>query len=83
MTVAEKRALEEAEELVVPIPKWIKSNAEWWSQGELSEDEFLMAIEYMVKEGIIQINWFFFCAGMNLTTVLIFLQDVSEYIRHF
>jgi len=56
LTVDEKRALEEAEELVVPIPKWIKSNAEWWYLGELSEDEFLKSIEYMVKEGIIQIN---------------------------
>jgi hypothetical protein len=55
LTVDEIRALEEAEEQVVPIPEWVKNNAEWWYQGSLSEDEFLTAIEYLVKEGIIEI----------------------------
>ncbi len=33
----------------------IKNNAEWWSQGAISEDDFLNGIEYLVKNGIIQI----------------------------
>jgi len=39
----------------LPIPQWIKNNAEWWSQGAISEDDFLNGIEYLVKNGIIQI----------------------------
>ena len=39
----------------VPIPQWIKNTAEWWSQGEITEDDFLNAIEYLVKNEIIQI----------------------------
>jgi len=39
----------------VPIPQWIKNAAEWWSQGEITEDDFLNAIEYLVKNEIIQI----------------------------
>ena len=39
----------------LPIPEWVKNNAEWWSQGVITEDDFLKAIEYLVKNGIIQI----------------------------
>jgi len=39
----------------LPIPQWVKNNAEWWSQGAISEDDFLNGIEYLVKNGIIQI----------------------------
>jgi len=37
------------------VPEWVKNNAEWWYLGALSEDEFLASIEYLVKEGIIQV----------------------------
>jgi len=43
------------DEHVIPIPNWVKNNAEWWYLGALSEDEFLASIEYLVKEGIIQV----------------------------
>jgi len=39
----------------LPIPQWIKNNAEWWSQGVVSEDDFLNSIKYLVENGIIQI----------------------------
>jgi len=39
----------------LPIPDWIKNNAEWWSQGVITEDDFLLAVEYLIKNGIIQI----------------------------
>ncbi|MEK0367502.1 MAG: hypothetical protein QQN45_06175, partial [Nitrosopumilus sp.] len=52
----EKKALEESDEVkVLSIPDWIKNNAEWWSQGAITEDDFLTAIEYLVKHGIIQV----------------------------
>jgi len=37
------------------IPDWVKLNARWWSQGELTDDEFTKSIEFLVKEGIIQV----------------------------
>lgn len=43
------------EDKVIQIPKWIKNNAEWWSQGVITEDDFLKAIEYLVKNGIIEV----------------------------
>jgi hypothetical protein len=55
LSVDEKIALEEEAERVTPIPDWVKNTAEWWYLGELSEDEFLASIEYLVKEGIIEV----------------------------
>lgn len=39
-----------------PIPNWIKNNAIWWSEGTLTEDDFVNGIEYLVKKGIIQVD---------------------------
>ena len=39
-----------------PVPDWIKNNAIWWSEGKLSEDEFVGGIEYLVKSKIINVN---------------------------
>lgn len=37
------------------IPSWIKNNADWWSQGLISDDDFLKEIQFMVENGIIVI----------------------------
>jgi len=42
-------------EPTIQIPEWIKNNAEWWSLGVISEDDFLKSVEYLVKNEIIQI----------------------------
>jgi aspartokinase len=40
----------------VQIPLWIKNNAGWWSEGQISDSDFLSGIEYMIKETIIVIT---------------------------
>jgi len=47
--------MEEAVGITAPIPGWIKNNAEWWSQGLITEDDFIKGIEFLVKEGIIKV----------------------------
>jgi len=37
------------------IPTWIKSNADWWSQGLISDDDFLKGIQFLIENGIIRI----------------------------
>ena len=37
------------------IPEWVKNNAAWWSDGLISEDDFLNGIKYLVKKGVIQV----------------------------
>jgi len=39
----------------IPIPGWIKNTAKWWSQGTLSDNEFIQGIQYLVSHGIVKI----------------------------
>ena len=38
------------------IPEWIKNNAKWWAENEIDDITFLQGIEYMIENGIIDIN---------------------------
>ena len=48
--------IEEAVGLPTPIPGWIKNNANWWSEGLISEDEFVKGIEFLVENRILKVN---------------------------
>jgi len=37
------------------IPDWVKSNAQWWANGLISEDEFVNAMKYLVEQGVIKV----------------------------
>jgi len=37
------------------IPEWIKNNADWWSNNQINATDFVLGIEYMIKEEIIKI----------------------------
>jgi hypothetical protein len=39
----------------VHIPQWFKNNVQWWSNGSISDNDFGMAIEYLIQKGIIQV----------------------------
>jgi len=46
----------EPEEIVEQkIPDWIKNNAEWWTSGLISDSDFAMGIQFMIKNEIIVI----------------------------
>ena len=47
---------EPGEETVSSIPEWVKNNAGWWIEGKISDTEFTMALQYLVKTGIITVN---------------------------
>jgi len=49
----EEPVIEELESLT--IPKWIKNNAEWWSDQQISDSDFVSGIEYLIKNGIINV----------------------------
>ena len=38
------------------VPDWVKNTAGWWADDAISETEFINAIEFLVKEDIIQVN---------------------------
>jgi len=37
------------------IPEWVKNSAKWWSEGSISESEYVTSLEFLITEGIIQI----------------------------
>ena len=37
------------------IPDWIKNNAKWWVDGTIDDKAFVGGIQFLIKEGIIQI----------------------------
>jgi hypothetical protein len=37
------------------IPKWVKTNAEWWASGSIDDESFVHGIQYLIKEKIIDI----------------------------
>ena len=47
---------EPGEATVSSIPEWVKNNAGWWIEGKISDTEFTMALQYLVKTGIITVN---------------------------
>jgi len=47
---------EPGEETVSSIPEWVKNNAGWWIEGKISDTEFAMTLQYLVKTGIITVN---------------------------
>ena len=38
------------------VPDWVKNTAGWWATDAISETEFVNAIEFLVKNGIIEIT---------------------------
>ncbi|MEO2265563.1 MAG: peptidase [Nitrosopumilus sp.] len=37
------------------IPPWIKNNAGWWADGSIDDDSFIQGIQFLIKEGIMEI----------------------------
>jgi len=38
------------------IPEWVKNNALWYGQGDISETEFLNAIKFLIENNILVIS---------------------------
>ncbi len=40
---------------IVSIPDWIRSNALWWSSGEIDDDTFVVGMKYLISQDILVI----------------------------
>jgi plastocyanin len=38
------------------IPQYIKNNAKWWASGEITDNEFINAIQFLIKNGYMLIH---------------------------
>ena len=37
------------------VPSWVKNNAGWWAEGTIDDDSFVQGIQFLIKEGIMEI----------------------------
>ncbi|GKS67169.1 hypothetical protein YTPLAS73_07160 [Nitrosarchaeum sp.] len=37
------------------VPDWIKNNARWWHDRQISDDDFIKSLQYLVNKGIIRV----------------------------
>ena len=44
------------EQMPILIPSWIKNNAGWWANGQISDSDFTSGIQYMIQNNIIIIQ---------------------------
>ena len=44
-------------ETISSIPDWVKNNAEWWINEKISDTEFTLSLQYLIKKGIITVNF--------------------------
>ena len=55
------------------IPEWMKTNAKWWSQKQISDREFVDGLEYLIQNKIISVNH----SGNNFNE-----KEIPSWIRH-
>ncbi|MDH3313273.1 MAG: hypothetical protein OEM28_09045 [Nitrosopumilus sp.] len=48
-------SIQENPDVTSQIPDWIRNNASWWVQGNIDDQAFVGGIQFLIKEGIIQI----------------------------
>ena len=37
------------------IPAWIKENSKWWSEGKISDQDYIAGLQYLISHGILKI----------------------------
>ena len=37
------------------IPKWIRDNAKWWSEGLITDQDYIQGLQYLIKQGILKV----------------------------
>lgn len=47
---------EESETDSQQIPSWLRKNAGWWSEGAISNEEFVKGIQYLIQKNLIKIS---------------------------
>ncbi len=53
-SLASKNTIQE--EKTTLVPSWIKSNAGWWADGIIGDEEFVQSIQFLINEDIISMT---------------------------
>ncbi len=38
------------------IPQWVKNNALWWGQGDISDADFISGMKFLIEQKILQVS---------------------------
>jgi len=44
-----------AEAADLGIPKWIRDNAKWWSEGLITDEDYINGLQYLIQQGILKV----------------------------
>lgn len=42
-------------ETTYDIPEWIKNNAKWWADGEITDSDYINGLQYLISQGILKV----------------------------
>ena len=45
----------EVQSAEISIPDWVRNNAKWWADGQISDKDFASGLEYLIENGIIHV----------------------------
>lgn len=40
----------------IAVPEWIKNSAKWWANNQISDQDFIEGLEFLIKEGTIKVE---------------------------
>lgn len=40
-----------------PVPAWYKTTSKWWAEGKVEDRDYLLSIEYLIKNNIIKLEY--------------------------
>ena len=56
------------------VPAWVKNNAGWWASNTISDEEFVAALQFLVKEGMIKVKQVDATFGTGVNSELLVYQ---------
>jgi hypothetical protein len=59
------------------VPAWVKNNASWWANDVIADSEFVSAIQYLISQGIIQVD----SSKVNVNTTIIEDESTDTSLR--
>jgi hypothetical protein len=59
------------------VPAWVKNNASWWANDVIGDSDFVLAIQYLISQGIIQVD----SSKVNTKTSLVEEESADTELR--
>ena len=64
---------------ITEIPQWVKSNAEWWAEGQIPDSDFVSGIQYLINQGIMKIPETAQGSGSGSDGIPAWIKDIAEF----